>query len=67
MTSKLPDSAANPHRQLPSVDALLQVMGDELERWIKPGDEVELEVEGIGVLKNRIGQRQTNFRDKKNA
>lgn len=28
--------------------------GDELERWIKPGDIVELEVEGIGVLRNRI-------------
>jgi fumarylacetoacetate (FAA) hydrolase len=24
------------------------------ERWLRPGDEVELEVEGIGVLKNRI-------------
>lgn len=28
--------------------------GDELERWIKPGDVVELEVEGIGILRNRI-------------
>jgi len=25
------------------------------ERWLRPGDEVELEVEGIGVLRNRIG------------
>ena len=25
------------------------------ERWLQPGDEVELEVEGIGVLRNRIG------------
>jgi fumarylacetoacetate (FAA) hydrolase len=25
------------------------------ERWLEPGDEVELEVEGIGVLRNRIG------------
>ena len=25
------------------------------ERWLKPGDEVELEVEGIGLLRNRIG------------
>ena len=24
------------------------------ERWLRPGDEVELEVEGIGVLRNRI-------------
>lgn len=28
--------------------------GDELERWIKPGDVVELEVEGIGILRNKI-------------
>ncbi|HEY8704916.1 MAG TPA: fumarylacetoacetate hydrolase family protein [Gaiellaceae bacterium] len=26
-------------------------------RWLQPGDVVELEVEGIGVLRNRIGQR----------
>jgi fumarylacetoacetate (FAA) hydrolase len=25
-------------------------------RWLKPGDVVELEVEGIGVLRNRVGQ-----------
>jgi fumarylacetoacetate (FAA) hydrolase len=24
------------------------------ERWLQPGDEVELEIEGIGVLRNRI-------------
>jgi 2-keto-4-pentenoate hydratase/2-oxohepta-3-ene-1,7-dioic acid hydratase in catechol pathway len=28
--------------------------GLEAQRFLKPGDEVELEVEGIGVLKNRI-------------
>lgn len=28
--------------------------GDELDRWIQPGDTVELEVEGIGILSNRI-------------
>lgn len=28
--------------------------GDEMERWIKPGDIVELEVEGIGILRNKI-------------
>jgi len=33
--------------------------GDELDRWIQPGDTVELEVEGIGVLKNVIGPRQS--------
>jgi fumarylacetoacetate (FAA) hydrolase len=26
-------------------------------RWLPPGDVVELEVEGIGVLRNRVGQR----------
>ncbi len=26
-------------------------------RWLQPGDVVELEVEGIGVLRNRIGSR----------
>jgi 2-keto-4-pentenoate hydratase/2-oxohepta-3-ene-1,7-dioic acid hydratase in catechol pathway len=29
--------------------------GLELERWIAPGDRVELEIKGLGVLKNRIG------------
>ena len=24
------------------------------ERWLEPGDEIELEIEGIGVLRNRI-------------
>jgi 2-keto-4-pentenoate hydratase/2-oxohepta-3-ene-1,7-dioic acid hydratase in catechol pathway len=31
--------------------------GLELDRRLEPGDLVELEVEGIGVLRNRIGQR----------
>jgi 2-keto-4-pentenoate hydratase/2-oxohepta-3-ene-1,7-dioic acid hydratase in catechol pathway len=31
--------------------------GMELDRWLAPGDVVELEVEGIGVLRNRIGQK----------
>jgi len=26
-------------------------------RWLQPGDVVELEVEGIGVLRNRVGRR----------
>jgi fumarylacetoacetate (FAA) hydrolase len=26
-------------------------------RWLRPGDVVELEVEGIGVLRNRVGPR----------
>jgi 2-keto-4-pentenoate hydratase/2-oxohepta-3-ene-1,7-dioic acid hydratase in catechol pathway len=29
--------------------------GLELDRWIQPGDVVELEVEGIGALRNRVG------------
>jgi 2-keto-4-pentenoate hydratase/2-oxohepta-3-ene-1,7-dioic acid hydratase in catechol pathway len=28
--------------------------GLDLDRWIRPGDVVELEVEGIGVLRNRV-------------
>jgi 2-keto-4-pentenoate hydratase/2-oxohepta-3-ene-1,7-dioic acid hydratase in catechol pathway len=33
--------------------------GLELDRWIKPGDVVELEIERIGVLRNRIVRRET--------
>jgi 2-keto-4-pentenoate hydratase/2-oxohepta-3-ene-1,7-dioic acid hydratase in catechol pathway len=29
--------------------------GLELDRWIEPGDEVELEIESVGTLRNRIG------------
>jgi 2-keto-4-pentenoate hydratase/2-oxohepta-3-ene-1,7-dioic acid hydratase in catechol pathway len=29
--------------------------GLELDRWLKPGDVVELEVENIGILRNRVG------------
>jgi 2-keto-4-pentenoate hydratase/2-oxohepta-3-ene-1,7-dioic acid hydratase in catechol pathway len=32
--------------------------GLELDRWIAPGDVVELEVEGIGVLRNGVGVRE---------
>ena len=28
-------------------------------RWLQPGDVVELEIEGIGVLRNRVGARAT--------
>jgi 2-keto-4-pentenoate hydratase/2-oxohepta-3-ene-1,7-dioic acid hydratase in catechol pathway len=34
--------------------------GLEHMRFIKPGDVIELEVEGIGVLRNRVVQPQTN-------
>jgi 2-keto-4-pentenoate hydratase/2-oxohepta-3-ene-1,7-dioic acid hydratase in catechol pathway len=32
--------------------------GLELDRWIQPGDVVELEAEGLGVLRNPVGQKQ---------
>lgn len=32
--------------------------GLELDRWIKPGDVVELEAAGIGVLRNPVGDKQ---------
>jgi 2-keto-4-pentenoate hydratase/2-oxohepta-3-ene-1,7-dioic acid hydratase in catechol pathway len=31
--------------------------GLELDRWLKEGDIVELEIEGIGILRNRIGRK----------
>jgi 2-keto-4-pentenoate hydratase/2-oxohepta-3-ene-1,7-dioic acid hydratase in catechol pathway len=31
--------------------------GLELDRWLKPGDVVELEIEGIGTLRNRVVRR----------
>jgi 2-keto-4-pentenoate hydratase/2-oxohepta-3-ene-1,7-dioic acid hydratase in catechol pathway len=31
--------------------------GMELDRWIQPGDVIELEVEGIGILRNRVGEK----------
>jgi 2-keto-4-pentenoate hydratase/2-oxohepta-3-ene-1,7-dioic acid hydratase in catechol pathway len=31
--------------------------GLEMDRWIKPGDVVELEIEGLGVLRNRMIKR----------
>ena len=34
--------------------------GWELDRWIQPGDIVELEIENIGVLRNRIGEPEVN-------
>ena len=32
--------------------------GLELDRWLKPGDVVELEVEGLGVLRNKVVRRK---------
>jgi 2-keto-4-pentenoate hydratase/2-oxohepta-3-ene-1,7-dioic acid hydratase in catechol pathway len=31
--------------------------GGELNRWIQPGDIIELEVEGIGILRNKVGDK----------
>lgn len=31
--------------------------GMELDRWINPGDVIELEIEGIGTLRNRVKRR----------
>ncbi len=31
--------------------------GLELGQWIQPGDIIELEVEGIGILRNRVGEK----------
>ena len=31
--------------------------GLELDRWLKPGDVVEFEIEGIGILRNRVERR----------
>jgi 2-keto-4-pentenoate hydratase/2-oxohepta-3-ene-1,7-dioic acid hydratase in catechol pathway len=32
--------------------------GLELDRWLRPEDIVELEIEGIGVLRNTIGRKE---------
>ncbi|WP_033290477.1 fumarylacetoacetate hydrolase family protein [Amycolatopsis jejuensis] len=31
--------------------------GLEIDRWVRPGDVVEMEIEGIGVLANEIGKK----------
>lgn len=31
--------------------------GMEIDRWIKEGDVVEMEIEGIGILRNRVGSK----------
>lgn len=32
--------------------------GLEIDRWVQPGDVVELEATGVGILRNPIGQKQ---------
>jgi fumarylacetoacetate (FAA) hydrolase len=38
---------------------LVELIGSKIpgRRWLQPGDVVELEVEGIGVLRNRVGPK----------
>jgi len=36
--------------------------GLELDRWIQPGDRLELDVEGIGILANPVGPRESDDR-----
>ena len=31
--------------------------GAELNRWLQPGDVIELEVEGIGILRNPVREK----------
>ena len=35
--------------------------GDQLDRWIQPGDVIELEVEGIGILRNTVVKRTGSY------
>jgi 2-keto-4-pentenoate hydratase/2-oxohepta-3-ene-1,7-dioic acid hydratase in catechol pathway len=32
--------------------------GAEVNKWLKPGDVIEMEVEGIGILRNTIVRRK---------
>lgn len=34
--------------------------GIEQDRWLQPGDVIELEIDGIGVLRNRVGTREVS-------
>ena len=31
--------------------------GLELDRWLRPGDEIEMEADGVGILRNTVGPR----------
>jgi 2-keto-4-pentenoate hydratase/2-oxohepta-3-ene-1,7-dioic acid hydratase in catechol pathway len=35
--------------------------GAELDKWVKPGDTVELEIEDIGILKNKIVRKRALY------
>ncbi len=45
--------------------------GLDLDRWIKPGDKIELEVPKLGTLRNTVGypkeQRELNFKKKEES
>jgi 2-keto-4-pentenoate hydratase/2-oxohepta-3-ene-1,7-dioic acid hydratase in catechol pathway len=34
--------------------------GADIGRWVEPGDEIECEIEGIGVLRNVLGERPSD-------
>jgi 2-keto-4-pentenoate hydratase/2-oxohepta-3-ene-1,7-dioic acid hydratase in catechol pathway len=36
--------------------------GVELDRWVQPGDVIELEIEGIGVLRNPVTREESECR-----
>ncbi len=40
-----------------AMDAVGKGSGIELDKWIQPGDVIEMEAEGIGILRNRMGDK----------
>ena len=32
-----------------------------VEQWLQPGDEIELEIDGLGILKNTIGEEEEGY------
>jgi 2-keto-4-pentenoate hydratase/2-oxohepta-3-ene-1,7-dioic acid hydratase in catechol pathway len=38
-------------------------LGMESKPWVKPGDQIVVEIEGLGALSNTVGNRQTAFAD----
>ncbi len=35
---------------------------DYTEQWLQPGDEVEMEIAHLGILKNTVEQEETDWR-----
>ena len=52
-----PASGSSPATSI-STGTMPGCCGLELDRWIRPGQTVELEIDGIGTLSNRIGARR---------